>query len=93
MYTYTVEASLACKAASMAEEALKSELVAKAQAKTEAYLPRIDKERASTLSATDLEGAVPYEKKYVGAYRAHVSVYAYGYKKRWFASDWAWECD
>lgn len=50
-------------------EAPTSALVAQAQAKTEAYLPRIDKQRTSTLSATDLEGALPYEKKYVGACR------------------------
>ncbi len=44
-----------------------SALVAAAQTKTEAYLPRIDKQRAHTLAVTDLQGSVPYEKKYVGA--------------------------
>lgn len=43
-----------------------SALIAQAQSKTEAYLPRIDAQRAHTVSATDLEGAFPYEKKYVG---------------------------
>lgn len=51
-----------------APEAPTSTLVAAAQSKTEAYLGRIEKQRAQTLAATDLEGAVPYEKKYVGAF-------------------------
>eukprot|EP00952_Eustigmatos_sp_NYUAD-ZCMA_P008866 36762-Eustigmatos_ZCMA.PRE.1 len=43
-----------------------SALSEKAKAKTEAYLPAIDAQRSKTLSSTDLEGAVPYVKKYVG---------------------------
>jgi hypothetical protein len=43
-----------------------SALIAQAQTKTEAYLPRIDDQRAHTVGVTDLEGAFPYEKKYVG---------------------------
>eukprot|EP00624_Nannochloropsis_granulata_P001930 evm.model.NODE_19253_length_9821_cov_28.080746.1 len=42
-----------------------SALIAQAQTKTEAYLPRIDDQRAHTVGVTDLEGAFPYEKKYV----------------------------
>ena len=45
-----------------------SALIEQAKAKTEAYLPRIDAQRAHTVGSTDLEGAFPYEKKYVGAY-------------------------
>lgn len=55
-------------AAAAADTAPTSTLVAAAQSKTEAYLGRIEKQRAHTLAATDLEGAVPYEKKYVGAW-------------------------
>ena len=43
-----------------------SALVEAAKKKTEAYLPAIDAQRSKTVSSTDLEGAVPYEKKYVG---------------------------
>lgn len=43
-----------------------SALISQAQTKTEAYLPRIDSQRAHTVGSTDLEGAFPYEKKYVG---------------------------
>ncbi|KAM3567661.1 hypothetical protein VYU27_010199, partial [Nannochloropsis oceanica] len=44
-------------------------LISQAQTKTEAYLPRIDSQRAHTVGSTDLEGAFPYEKKYVGKVR------------------------
>ncbi|EWM22195.1 phosphoribosylaminoimidazole-succinocarboxamide synthase [Nannochloropsis gaditana] len=46
-----------------------SALITQAQQKTVAYLPRIDSQRAHTVSATDLEGAFQYEKKYVGKVR------------------------
>jgi hypothetical protein len=45
---------------------LVSEVVETARRKTEAYLPQIDAARTKTVSATDLEGAVPYTDKYVG---------------------------
>jgi len=43
-----------------------STVVAAARAKTEAYLPQIDAARKNTVSQTDLQGAVPYQKRYVG---------------------------
>lgn len=43
-----------------------SAVVQAARAKTEAYLPKIDAARSNTVSKTDLEGAVTYQKRYVG---------------------------
>lgn len=45
---------------------MSSAVVEAAKKKTEAYLPAIDAQRSKTIAATDLEGAVPYLKKYVG---------------------------
>lgn len=46
--------------------AMSSAVVEAAKKKTEAYLPAIDAQRCRTVASTDLEGAVPYQKKYVG---------------------------
>jgi hypothetical protein len=43
-----------------------SALISAARSKTEAYLAAIDAQRSKTVSSTDLEGAVPFMKKYVG---------------------------
>lgn len=50
----------------MSDTTTTSVVVANARSKTEAYLPKIDANRNKALAITDLEGAVPYNKKYVG---------------------------
>lgn len=62
--------------------AMSSAVVEAAKKKTEAYLPAIDAQRCRTVASTDLEGAVPYQKKYVGECRQSRASTVYPYQGR-----------